>query len=153
MAPYGLPSNNLFSLFSGLILTSATIYNYPDIKEFFLTEYNALKIIMYAFLISLIVILVFYFFTKNSLNFEKNTNHFIKMTSVEEYEKITQKTTEEEKEKLFETDEFAKMMLEQGEDEAKWNWQLRDRIKGSLNNISDDELENIDVSIDEQEGN
>jgi len=74
---------------------------------------------------------------------------YIKKQTTLEYENITKETTEKEKEKLFTTADFQKMLQEKGADESKWNWQLKDRIRGRRNIISDDELENIDVSEDE----
>ncbi len=112
------------------------------------------SIIVYALLISLTFLNIF-FITGRGIaawgSFAGCVNKYLKMYSVEEYDKITIETTQKEKEKLFTSANFEKMFVEKGEDETKWNWQLRDRQRGRLNVISDDELSDITVSADEEE--
>lgn len=79
------------------------------------------------------------------------TRRYTPQIDLNEYEKITKEITEIEKFNLFKSQEFIQMYNEKSDHEVNWNWQLRDRMKGNLNVISDDDLTNVEVSIDDDE--
>lgn len=140
-------------LLGGLILSYYSFEDWLHSDDIFL--YTA-AVLIYAGLISLILVNLYLLLSRSfnvTLPFGKSLNRFIKMYTKDEYERTTKETTEREKEKLFQSEQMMKMMQEKGEDESKWNWQLRDRIRGKLNVFSDDELSNITVSEDEFEEN
>lgn len=119
-------------------------------------EDKVISVVIYILLISLSLLNMFFIAGRGFAiwgSLAGSVNKYIKMYTVEEYERIKEETTQKEKEKLFTSSNFEKMFVEKGEDEAKWNWQLRDRKRGRLNVISDDELSNITVSDEEDESN
>ena len=99
----------------------------------------------YAFLITCLIInfimIILKVFPKTS-----SSNFFSKISSREEFNIIMKETTKIEKQKLYSNPKFVKMLKEKGPDESKWNWQLKARIDGKMNNISDDELDEISLS-------
>jgi uncharacterized protein YjiS (DUF1127 family) len=122
-----------------------------------LTEYSQYKI--YTTFVHALTIPAFLFFLyKMLINFEdyrylhkRYRFKWVRQYNPEQYDTLKRWTTLKEKEKLLENPKFIEMLNEKGGDEANWNWQLRDRLRGRLNNLSDNDLSNIDVSESEDD--
>jgi Cu/Ag efflux pump CusA len=146
--------NNRFLIYLFFLFTILLALHHVYFKNYISDEDFSYTITIYAGLISFILLILFFLISRafiDKLTSGKITTSYINAISLEEYEKITKETTEQEKAKLFQSDEFESMLKEKGENEANWNWQLRNRMQGKLNVISDDELSNITVSEDEEE--
>jgi len=155
MAPKNFIKENI-QLVSGLILLIfSLVLQFFFFYDFFSSDFNIFGVISYPILISLIIvtffILISWYINKPfEISENKNANFKNrKFLSLEEYEKITKETTEREKEKLFASEEFGQMLISKGNNELLWNWQLRDKMREKTNQVSDDDLENLTVSSDE----
>jgi hypothetical protein len=149
MAVHKFSKENLFYALGIIVLALSSVLNYYLFHHKLNENGYEFVYIIYAVLFSGIFIFTM-LMAANKFSIKiPFTFGYIKKLSPEEYEKITKETTEREKEKLFMTPEFQKMLQEKRDDETKWNWQLKDRLRGRRNIISDDELEDIDVSEDE----
>jgi hypothetical protein len=106
---------------------------------------------IFIFLISCIIIDIIMIIWKiyRFSNIKKNGGRYMKTLSLEEFDLITKETTKLEKLKLYSNPKFIEMINKKGYDERKWNWQLRSRIDGKINNISDDEINDITISDEE----
>ena len=142
----------IFSKFSLILfLTTAFVVHQYYYQDKFGTKDYQYHFLINASLISILIISVFYLISsliKTKIIIFTNQTSFAKRETLEEYEMNAQIATDEEKTKLFNTPEFINMLAQKGDDESKWNWQIRDRLKDKLN-TSDDDLSEIDVSRDE----
>lgn len=118
--------------------------NYRDELYFFIDKF----LIFCLIAISIFTIRKIIYYSKYGKRSEKHK--IVKRMTSHEYSTYIKEITNSEKQKLFENRKFIEMITKKGSDESKWNWQLRARIKGKMNNISDDELSEITVSDNEE---
>jgi hypothetical protein len=106
---------------------------------------NHFMFLLYGLIIGFVFIITILFSVKifRATSSVKNYRNYL---TREECNKIMKETTELEKLKLFTNPKFIKMLKDKGSDESKWNWQLKARIEGNMNFISDDELDDISLS-------
>lgn len=152
------------SVFSILIILILTVFYFENIflnvdsgmefqdKSILFSAHKAKYTIVFLLLILFVLLsnkLYEEFETFIKYQKERVYTSYVNRQTEEDYRKITEETTQREKQKLYKSWEFANMFEKKGDDEANWNWQMRDRIRGRRNVISDDELSNVSVSADE----
>ncbi len=120
--------------------------NNTDQLYFFLDNF----LIFCLIVISIFTIGKIIYYGKYGNQFQIEKHKIIKEMTSHEYSYYIKEITKSEKRKLFENPKFIEMITKKGSDESKWNWQLRAKIKGKMNNISDDEISEITVSDNDE---
>jgi hypothetical protein len=148
-----LKSNLIYIVMGIVILLALYLRNLP----FQDTKLQDLK---YILLIIIIVVAGFFYVAmqdKNQFQIDaakpQPTKQFARQLTTSDYERIKRETTEREKQKLYESPAFKKMMNAKGNDESKWIWQTREKEKKTIyrdQEESDDEsLSKVTITSDD----